>query len=88
MIGHSGTGLLLARETGVVLCFVCIMILQEMCQGKFMFAGTVIMVYINGAHYNPESWPNPETYDPERFAPENVQGRSRFSYIPFSAGNR
>ena len=55
---------------------------------KFTFVGASILIDINGTHYNPELWPNPEVYDPERFAPDNVQGRSPFAYIPFSAGYR
>ncbi|KAI0212471.1 Cytochrome P450 4F4 [Lamellibrachia satsuma] len=50
--------------------------------------GASFLVDINGTHYNPELWPNPEVYDPDRFAQDKVQNRSPFSYIPFSAGPR
>ncbi|KAI0230251.1 Cytochrome P450 4F2 [Lamellibrachia satsuma] len=56
--------------------------------GRTTSNGASIVVDINGTHHNPELWPNPEVYDPDRFAQDTVQNRSPFSYIPFSAGPR
>ncbi|KAK2179840.1 hypothetical protein NP493_469g00033 [Ridgeia piscesae] len=50
--------------------------------------GVGIVVDINSTHRNPDLWPDPEVFDPERFAPDKVEKRPPFSYIPFSAGYR
>lgn len=51
-------------------------------------SGTTVNVHVYDCHRDPKFWPNPDVFDPERFAPENCQGRHPFSYIPFSAGPR
>ena len=39
-------------------------------------------------HRNPEYWPNPEKFDPERFNPNNEQSYPTFAYLPFGEGPR
>lgn len=51
-------------------------------------AGTEMGCHIFDLHRDPNFWPEPEKYDPDRFLPENIQGRHPYSYIPFSAGSR
>ncbi|RLU26742.1 hypothetical protein DMN91_000539 [Ooceraea biroi] len=51
-------------------------------------AGVELYIDILSLHKNPEFWPNPEVFDPDRFLPELVQNRHPFVYIPFSAGSR
>nr|XP_050855942.1 cytochrome P450 4C1-like [Vespula vulgaris] len=51
-------------------------------------AGTTCNVSIYSLHRNPEFWPNPDVFDPDRFLTENMKGRNPYSYLPFSIGPR
>ena len=50
--------------------------------------GTQLGVFVVNIHHNPDVWKNPETFDPERFNPENASKRHPYAFIPFSAGPR
>ena len=46
-----------------------------------------ISVSLYDLHRNAEYWPDPDQFDPMRFAPENTSGnRHRFSFAPFGGG--
>lgn len=51
-------------------------------------AGASVAMTLYAMHRNPEYFPNPELFQPERFFPEQSEGRHPFAYIPFSAGPR
>ncbi|MEO3766089.1 cytochrome P450 [Streptomyces sp. B5E4] len=51
-------------------------------------AGTTIFYPFWAVHMNPEHWPDPEVFDPDRFTPEASAQRHRFAYIPFGLGPR
>ena len=48
--------------------------------------GTIVYVFIYMLHRDPETYPNPEAFNPDRFLPENSTGRNPFAFVPFSAG--
>ena len=50
--------------------------------------GAQVLVSPYAVHRNPAFWPQPERFDPERFAPEQVKARPRYAHIPFGAGPR
>ncbi|HYJ54627.1 MAG TPA: cytochrome P450 [Mycobacterium sp.] len=51
-------------------------------------AGSLILVGIYALHRDPELWPRPEVFDPDRFGPEASKGRDRWNFLPFAGGAR
>lgn len=54
--------------------------------GYHIPAGTFVGVNVAYTHHMAEHWPDPEAFDPMRFAPENAKGRHRFAWVPFGGG--
>ncbi|MGB6678282.1 MAG: cytochrome P450, partial [Terriglobales bacterium] len=50
--------------------------------------GSMVIVYVYGAHHAPRYWQNPENFDTERFTKENDKLRTPFTFLPFGAGPR
>ncbi|XP_078382584.1 cytochrome P450 4c3-like isoform X2 [Oculina patagonica] len=50
--------------------------------------GTTVGISSFQLHRNPEVWPAPLEFNPDRFLPENSQGRHTYAFLPFSAGPR
>ena len=50
--------------------------------------GTEILITPGAVHRNPEYWPEPDKFIPERFNDEENMKRDPFTYNPFSAGPR
>ncbi|TQF01880.1 cytochrome P450 [Kitasatospora acidiphila] len=51
-------------------------------------AGAVVFYPIWAVHLNPDVWPEPELFRPERFTPERVARRPRLAWLPFGLGPR
>lgn len=51
-------------------------------------AGTDVVVSTWAIHRDPELWPDPTRFDPDRFLPEVARGRDRWTYLPFGGGPR
>lgn len=56
--------------------------------GVHIRAGESVTIPIYAVHRHPEFWSEPETFDPDRFAPERVDAIEPYSYIPFLLGRR
>lgn len=50
--------------------------------------GTSVVVIPSAIHMNPDYYPDPKTFNPDRFLPEEVTKRPLGSFIPFSGGPR
>jgi cytochrome P450 len=50
--------------------------------------GSIVFLIPFVVHRRPKLWPDPERFDPGRFAPERESARPRFAYIPFGGGPR
>ncbi|XP_053692628.1 uncharacterized protein LOC128741078 [Sabethes cyaneus] len=50
--------------------------------------GSTMVVPIYGIHHDPDYYPEPEKFDPERFASDALASRDPFCFIPFGAGPR
>ena len=56
--------------------------------GYVMPRATDLFVSPYAMHRRPDFYPDPDRFDPERFAPGMEETRPRFAYIPFSLGPR
>ena len=60
----------------------------QLASGHTVPKGTQCHLHIYDLHRDPEQFPDPEVFDPDRFLPEECEKRHPFAYIPFSAGRR
>lgn len=60
----------------------------QLPNGLSLPANSTCYVPILALHLNPEIYPNPKQFDPDRFGLNNQFSNNPYSYIPFSAGPR
>lgn len=51
-------------------------------------AGIRVIIPIYGLHHDPNYYPNPAIFNPERFTEENKRTRHPYAYLPFGEGPR
>lgn len=56
--------------------------------GETIHPEDTVILPIYAVHHHRLLWENPDAFDPERFTPEAVKSRHRYSYLPFGAGPR
>ncbi len=57
-------------------------------RGVHIPAGTRVLYSIYLTHRDKNYWPEPEKFDPDRFAPENAHSRTAYTFLPFGGGPR
>lgn len=50
--------------------------------------GTIVTVPVYALHHDPQYWPEPDRFDPDRFLEENKKNRTAYTYMPFGEGPR
>nr|XP_004672219.2 cytochrome P450 4A14-like isoform X3 [Jaculus jaculus] len=54
--------------------------------GRSLPKGVTVALSFYALHHNPDVWPNPQVFDPSRFAPD--VSRHSHAFLPFSGGSR
>jgi cytochrome P450 len=60
----------------------------DVLSGYHIPAGANVLLPLYLLHRHPRYWKDPDTFLPERFAPDRDAERPRFAYMPFAAGPR
>ncbi|XP_070505838.1 probable cytochrome P450 6a14 [Chironomus tepperi] len=50
--------------------------------------GTLIQFPVFAIHHDPDIYPEPDRWDPDRFSTENVESRHKFAFLAFGEGPR
>lgn len=50
--------------------------------------GVSVMIPIRAIHHDPEYYPNPDQFDPDRFESEEKKKRNPMAWLPFGDGPR
>lgn len=71
-------------------------LLSRKCEYKYQIpnsnvelpAGMRVIIPIYGLHHDPNYYPDPARFNPERFTEENKRARHPYTYLPFGEGPR
>jgi cytochrome P450 len=60
----------------------------DLGHGHIVPAGALVLMSAYQIHRDPKHFPEPEKFDPDRFSPQNSEGRHPYAYTPFGIGRR
>ncbi|XP_072169264.1 cytochrome P450 3A6-like [Diadema setosum] len=75
-------------------CYPPTPVVDRDCNKPFTYNGTTIpegtrvIIPIYAIHHDPELWPEPDKFDPDRFTKEERDKRHPFSWLPWGGGPR
>ncbi len=61
---------------------------EDEIDGHKINPGDTVVMCSYVAHHSPKYWTAPEKFEPERFSPDRMKKRAKYSYLPFGAGRR
>lgn len=61
---------------------------EDRIDGYRIPAGALVIMSPYVMQRSPRYWDNPGVFDPDRFLPERVESRPKFTYFPFGGGQR
>lgn len=50
--------------------------------------GVLVIIPISAVHMDPDIFPDPEVFDPDRFTEDKIGSRHSISFLPFGEGGR
>lgn len=50
--------------------------------------GDHVYIPISGIHHDPDIYPDPDRFDPERMTQEKIKNRHPYSFLPYGGGPR
>jgi cytochrome P450 len=61
---------------------------EHQIDGYTLPAGSIVVASEYIVHHDPRWFPDPHRFDPDRWLPESVAERPKYSYFPFGGGQR
>jgi cytochrome P450 len=61
---------------------------DDVIDGHHIRPGTTVLIPIHHIHHDERWWPDPDTFDPNRFIGDAIKDRPRSAYLPFGGGRR
>jgi cytochrome P450 len=59
---------------------------DDVIDGHAIKAGTTVVILIQAIQRHADYWPDPDTFDPERFREDRAATRPKLAHMPFGAG--